>query len=148
MIMITKYFKPSCLVLMILVVLALCLGSGCAILQVRQVEPVSIFTLTIEGEEIIIVLPEGFPDMDEAVGGTDLYWDDGVSAQHFWLYSDYSQGFIRFFYVEKTVFGLGWQNADGINTMWLYRKGVAKRVTMEEFIVACASIQVTPLKSI
>ena len=103
---------------------------SCATLQIKSGPT---YTLTFLGEEITITLPEGLPDMSQAVLGGEGCWNEIQCAQHFWLRNDRDHGYVRFFYANKHLFGLGWQDEEGINTMWVYGKGIFKKVSHEIF---------------
>ena len=133
-------FGVACafLVCCIVVVWAMMTFSGCAMLQ-RQPQ-YKTFKLTIDGEKVVVNLPNELPSMDEAIYGGERCWDTKLCAQQFCLSDEIIHGHVRFFYSGKKIVVLGWWDEENNERQWLYKEGISIEVSYEKLTIFLDSL--------
>lgn len=125
-----KYLSILCIILSLLFITSITVYAGS---PKSTTKPDHTFALTIDSKEIVIKLPKDFPDMSEAYSRTERCWDADLCAATFCLNNEPTHGHVRFFYRNKEIIALGWNNF-GDFRWWLYEKGVSTEVDYDKLL--------------
>ena len=117
------------------VVVALFLVVSCATLQnFFATTHYKTFELTLNGQKVVVNLPNELPSMDEAIFNTASCYDTKLCVTSFCLSDKPGHGHVRFFDSAKNVVALMWCPTYMVKDCryWLYLKSIPNEVDYEK----------------